>query len=152
MSTSVFVQEKNMLRNLIRTLFALVFITSLVLASFGSLLVAQDATAEPTEDVVEIETGGEGEMAELSGDIVISFQGNDTQTWEALCAAYTEIHPNVNCRVELKPSEGYQEFIRAQFAAGEPTFSLTLTRTAPTRVNRGERTSRRPRWATCVTR
>ena len=73
---------------------------------------------------VEIEGEGEGEMADLSGDIIISFQGRDTQTWGALCAAYMEIHPDVNCIVELKPGEGYQEFIRAQFAAGQPTFSL----------------------------
>jgi ABC-type glycerol-3-phosphate transport system substrate-binding protein len=60
----------------------------------------------------------------LSGQIVVSFQSNDTQTWEALCNAYMEIHPNVDCLVELKPSEGYQEWMRAQFAAGEPRADL----------------------------
>lgn len=111
-----------MLRNLIRTTLTLLFIIILALAAFGSL--AQEATEEPEEDVVEIQTGGDAAAGELSGDIIVSFQGNDTQTWEALCAAYMEIHPGVNCTVELKPGEGYQEFIRAQFAAGEPTFSL----------------------------
>ncbi len=113
-----------MLRKFIRITLVMLFVSLFILASFNSLLVAQDATEEPEEDVIEIETSGEGEMADLSGDIVISFQGNDNQTWEALCAAYVELHPNVNCSVELKPSEGYQEFVRAQFAAGTPTFSL----------------------------
>src|SRR5690606_11648801 len=67
---------------------------------------------------------GESEAGERSGDIIISFQGQDTQTWQALCDAYMERHPNVNCVVELKPSEGYQDFIRTQFAGGNPTFSL----------------------------
>lgn len=113
-----------MLRNLIRTTLALLLIGVLVLGAFGSVIFAQEATEEAEEDVVEIEAGAAGQAGELSGDVIVSFQGNDTQTWEALCAAYMEIHPNVNCVVELKPSEGYQEFIRAQFAAGTPTFSL----------------------------
>ncbi|MCD6290614.1 MAG: extracellular solute-binding protein, partial [Anaerolineae bacterium] len=53
-----------------------------------------------------------------------SLQGKDTQTWEALCNAYQKIHPNVECKVELKPSEGYQEWIRTQFAGGTPKASL----------------------------
>src|SRR5690606_4492093 len=76
------------------------------------------------QDEVEIEGEGESEAGERSGDIIISFQGQDTQTWQALCDAYMERHPNVNCVVELKPSEGYQDFIRTQFAGGNPTFSL----------------------------
>ncbi len=44
----------------------------------------------------------------LSGEIVISFQSNDTQTWEALCAAYEELNPGVDCIVELKSPDGYQ--------------------------------------------
>ncbi|MBZ0296158.1 MAG: extracellular solute-binding protein [Anaerolineae bacterium] len=96
-----------------------IFVTFLLL---GLLVVSFSITI--AQDEVEIEGEGEGEMAELSGDIVVSFQSLDTQTWEALCAAYVELHPNVNCTVELKPSEGYQEFIRTQFAAGDPEFSL----------------------------
>ena len=112
-----------MLRNRIRIMLTLILLSQLVWSSFGPLLQAQDATEEP-EDVIEIEGGASGEAADLSGDIVVSFQTNDNQTWEALCAAYVELHPNVNCRVENKPSDGYQEFIRAQFAAGSPEFSL----------------------------
>ncbi len=106
----------------LKLLFTL-FLLSLLVASFGLVAFAQDDTGGD-DDVVEIEAQDEGDMADLSGDIVISFQGLDNQTWQALCDAYVEMHPNVNCTVELKPSEGYQEFIRTQFAAGDPTFSL----------------------------
>lgn len=61
---------------------------------------------------------------DLAGDVVISFQSNDNQTWEALCARYMELHPNVNCIVELRPPDGYQEWIRTQFASGTPRPSL----------------------------
>src|SRR5690349_18651640 len=105
----------------IRSLLALCLLGILLVASFGSLTLAQDATEE--SDVVEIEGSDSGAAADLSGTITISFAGNDTQTWEAMCAAYKELHPNVDCVVELRPGEGYQEFIRAQFAGGEPTFS-----------------------------
>lgn len=94
----------------------------LTLLMLGLLVISFSITI--AQDEVEIETEGEGEAGELSGDVVVSFQSLDTQTWEALCAAYVEMHPNVNCRVELKPSEGYQEFIRTQFAGGNPEFSL----------------------------
>ena len=76
------------------------------------------------DDAVEITPQTQGAAGELSGNIVVSFVGQDTQTWEAVCAAYTELHPDVNCTVELKPNEGYQEFVRTQFAAGTPEFSF----------------------------
>ena len=107
-------------RNILRLLLALV----LSLTLLSGLALAQESDGDGEDDAVDIETpAGEG-MAELAGDIVVSFQGEDNQTWEAMCAAYTAMHPDVNCRVELKPSEGYQDFIRTQFAAGEPEFSL----------------------------
>lgn len=71
-----------------------------------------------------VATGGVSAQEEKSGEIVISFQGNDTQTWEALCDAYMQLNPGVNCVVELQPGEGYQEWIRTQFAAGTPRASL----------------------------
>ena len=104
-------------------MFRRVYKILLILFSISSLLIAVGGIAL-AQDVVEIETEDEGEAGDLSGRIVISFQQTDTQTWEAMCAAYVELHPNVECVVELKPSEGYQEFIRTQFAAGEPEFSL----------------------------
>ncbi|MEZ4673180.1 MAG: ABC transporter substrate-binding protein [Caldilineaceae bacterium] len=70
-----------------------------------------------------------------SGKIVISFQGRDTQTWEAMCDAYTERNPDVECVVELKPSEGYQEWIRTQFASGVPEASFVNANVVADLVN-----------------
>ncbi len=81
---------------------------------------AEEATAEEVVEVAVTPTPA----GEMTGDIVISFQGEDTQTWEALCAAYADQHPGVNCIIELKPPEGYQEWIRTQFAGGTPKASL----------------------------
>lgn len=75
------------------------------------------------EKVVEIAVTPEPEP-ELEGTIVINMGGSDTQTWENLALAYEAMHPGVDVRVELKPGEGYQEWIQAQFAAGTPETSL----------------------------
>jgi ABC-type glycerol-3-phosphate transport system substrate-binding protein len=58
------------------------------------------------------------------GEVVISLSGSDTQTWKALCDAYTKKNPKVTCSVELKPGEGLQDWIRTQFAGGTPRPSL----------------------------
>lgn len=88
---------------------------------------AQDATPGAEGGLVEIEepsTPVAGEDRGLSGTITVSVQGNDTQTWQALADAYTALNPGVDVKVEVKPGEGYQEFIRAQFASGTPEVSL----------------------------
>jgi len=60
----------------------------------------------------------------LEGEIYINLPGQDKMSWEAVAKAYMKIHPGVKVHVELKPPEGYPEWIRAQFAAGEPKASL----------------------------
>ena len=106
--------------------FLILLLSTSLLVYLGSVAWAQEGGGDDDDDdVVEIEGSDDADgMGDMSGDIIISFSGDDTQTWEALCEAYMGMHPNVNCIVELKPAEGYQEFIRAQFAAGEPEFSL----------------------------
>lgn len=86
-----------------------------------------EEAATPTSELVEIapaETAAAADGDELEGEVTINFQSNDTQTWEAVAKAYMAKHPKVKVNVELKPSEGYQEWIRAQFAAGTPKSSL----------------------------
>jgi hypothetical protein len=108
----------------------------------------------------------------MAGDIVISIQGEDTQTWQALCDAYTAKNPNANCSVELKPGEGYQDWIRTQFAGGTPRPSwvngnvvadlmapsssstsrtIWTARTPITKANHGATASIRPSWPSPAT-
>jgi ABC-type glycerol-3-phosphate transport system substrate-binding protein len=85
---------------------------------------AQESTPEGG-GLVEISTpAGGGAASERTGTIVIAIQSTDTQTYQALADAYTALNPNVTVRVEVKPADGYQEYIRAQFAAGTPEASI----------------------------
>jgi len=85
---------------------------------------AQDSTPEGG-GLVEISTPSAGETTtERTGTIVIATQGNDSQSYQAVADGYMALNPGVEIRVELKPGDGYQEFIRAQFAAGTPAESI----------------------------
>ncbi len=84
---------------------------------------AQEST--PADDgLVDITAAGTAEATARTGTVVISVQGNDEQTYQALADGYMALNPEVDVRVELKPADGYQEFIRAQFAAGTPEVSV----------------------------
>lgn len=97
-------------------------------ASVPAILVRLDAVAQdstPEGGLVDIATPGGDEAAqERTGTIVIATQSNDVQSYQAVADGYMALNPGVDVRVELKPSEGYQEFIRAQFAAGTPEVSV----------------------------
>ena len=98
-------------------------------ASVPAMLLRIDAAAQDSTPegggLVDIATpGGDEAAGELTGAVVISTQGNDTQSYQAVADAYMALNPGVDVRVELKPGEGYQEFIRAQFAAGTPEASI----------------------------
>lgn len=84
---------------------------------------AQDSTPDDG-GLVDITAAGTAEAADRAGTIVISVQSTDVQTYQALADGYMALNPDVDVRVELKPSDGYQEFIRAQFAAGTPEVSI----------------------------
>jgi ABC-type glycerol-3-phosphate transport system substrate-binding protein len=82
---------------------------------------------EAAPAVVEVEATPEAEDV-LEGEIVISIDSNDVQTYQALADAYMELHPKVRVIVELKPSGGnpdaYNQWLRAQFAVGVPRVSI----------------------------
>lgn len=84
------------------------------------------AVATSASDLVEIAPTSSTGVAtdELEGEININLSSTDTQTWGALAKAYMEKHPKVKVTVELKSGQGYQEWVRAQFASGTPTSSL----------------------------
>jgi raffinose/stachyose/melibiose transport system substrate-binding protein len=95
----------------------------LMLTSGATTAFAQDAT--PSDGLVPIATTEAGETtAELAGTIIVAVQSTDVQTYQALADAYVAQNTEVEVRVELKPTEGYQEFIRAQFAGGTPEVSI----------------------------
>ena len=85
---------------------------------------AQDST--PADGgLVPITSGDAGTAtANLSGTITLAVQSTGTQTYQALADAYMAKQGGVDVQVELKPSDGYQEFIRAQFAGGTPEVSI----------------------------
>jgi len=76
-----------------------------------------EATKAPEPTAVPEATAAP-EVTGMEGEIVVSFQSQDNQTWKALCDAYVAKNPQAKCSVELKPSEGYQDWIRAQFSTG----------------------------------
>jgi raffinose/stachyose/melibiose transport system substrate-binding protein len=99
---------------------------------------AAEATAAPeptvgatdavttTDQVVDIQAGTQI-TTELEGQIVISLQSNDVQTYQALADAYMKLHPKVKVLVELKAPGGedsYLQWIRTQFSAGTPRVSI----------------------------
>lgn len=89
-----------------------------------SSVLAQDAT--PGDGgLVPIGTAEAGSStSKLSGTITLSPQSTDVQTYQALADDYKSKNPGVEVRVELKPADGYQEFLRAQFAGGTPDVSI----------------------------
>lgn len=76
---------------------------------------------------------------ELSGVITISLQDTDTTTWEGIADAYTKLHPQVQVKVELKPSgPEYGDWVRTQFAAGIPEADLLNANMVWDLVNAGK--------------
>jgi raffinose/stachyose/melibiose transport system substrate-binding protein len=63
----------------------------------------------------------------LQGTIRISLTGNDQDVWQQVAAAYELLHPGVKVVVDLKPQDGYPDYINAGFAAGTPPFDLVNT-------------------------
>ncbi len=97
-----------------------------LLANLGAPGSAAAQESTPAEGgLVPISTPAAGsESATLAGTVIIAVQSTDVQTYQALADAYMALNPDVEIRVELKPADGYQEFIRAQFAGGAPEASV----------------------------
>ncbi|GGD84584.1 ABC transporter substrate-binding protein [Paenibacillus nasutitermitis] len=61
---------------------------------------------------------------EFSGEININVQSENKEGWEAVAKAYTEKHPKVKINVDVKPGEGYADWLRAQLSAGTPAADI----------------------------
>ena len=84
------------------------------------------APTKPAAEVVEVKpTDTPVSKPEEGGRVVVGIGTTDVQTWEALKAAYEKIHPEITVDLQIRPGgEGYEEWVRAQFAAGEPEVSV----------------------------
>ena len=62
-------------------------------------------------------TAAFAEGDDFSGTVTISLYSAKgvQEAWEAVGAAYTAKHPNVKVVVDLKPSDGYADWVKAAF-------------------------------------
>lgn len=73
--------------------------------------------------------GSEKAASDNSGEkktITVSVQSGDgvQQGWEAVAAAYEELHPDVDVVVDLKPVDGYADWVQKVFTADDPTADI----------------------------
>lgn len=74
----------------------------------------------------------------LSGTIHINLQGNNQDVWQQVAAAYMKLHPNVKVIVNLKPAQGYADYISTGFTAGTPPFDLVQINQNAALINAGK--------------
>jgi len=75
---------------------------------------------------------------DLSGTIHINLSGNNQDVWQQMAIAYELLHPNVKVVVDLKPGQGYADYISAGFAAGAPPFDLVYNNQNAALINGGK--------------
>ncbi|MFC5406257.1 ABC transporter substrate-binding protein [Cohnella soli] len=81
-----------------------------------SAAASQSATGEasPSGD------GGGQPAKELEGTIKVSLNNGKPDVWGAVGEAYAKLHPKVKVVMDMKPTNGYKEWLTSQFAAGQP--------------------------------
>ena len=90
------------------------FVAWLLVAIVGSMLVLGGGFS------------GNAQASELEGTININLQAEIgvQEGWEAVAAAYMQQHPNVKVVVDLKPAEGYAEWLKGILGMADPTADL----------------------------
>ncbi|MDI4647470.1 ABC transporter substrate-binding protein [Cohnella hashimotonis] len=63
----------------------------------------------------------------LKGNIRISLRGQSAEVWGKVAASYEALHPGVKVNVDIKPAEGYRDWLQAQYAAGVPEADFVQT-------------------------
>lgn len=88
---------------------------------------ADSTPVEDSESDSESEADSDSEAAkDFSGTITISAQaraGAD-EAWKAVAAAYNEYHPNVEIVVDLKPADGYGDWIANTCRSENPAVDI----------------------------
>lgn len=86
-----------------------------------------EKSAAPTEAATQAPAEEPTEAPDtLSGTITINTQAGPgaKEAWDAVAKGYMAIHKNVNVVVDLKPSEGYAEWIQGMFGTADPTADI----------------------------
>ncbi|MFD0712108.1 ABC transporter substrate-binding protein [Paenibacillus sp. GCM10027626] len=118
----------------IRKKLSLLLIASLMIAVFAACSnnspgTSSTNTPPPAEPAPEPEPKKEPDKQEepKSGTLRISLRGSSSEVWGKVAEAYMAKHPGVKVEVDIKPAEGYREWLQAQFAAGEPEADFVNT-------------------------
>ncbi|QGQ99044.1 extracellular solute-binding protein [Paenibacillus psychroresistens] len=82
------------------------------------------APATPAPETPAPETATPVPEVELSGEININLGSTNNAGWNAIAKAYTALHPKVKVNVELKPAEGYADWLRAQLSSDQPAADI----------------------------
>jgi ABC-type glycerol-3-phosphate transport system substrate-binding protein len=83
-------------------------------------------TTKATTDHKETSGDTTETKKELEGTITINVQASPgmQEAWQAVADAYMKIHPKVKVIVDLKPSEGYAEWIKNMFGTENPSADI----------------------------
>lgn len=84
-------------------------------------------TSGTTPDGAKNNSDPGAEADTLQGTINISLRGQSAEVWGKVAASYEALHPNVKVNVDMKPAEGYRDWLQAQYAAGEPEADFVQT-------------------------
>ncbi|QGQ99687.1 carbohydrate ABC transporter substrate-binding protein [Paenibacillus psychroresistens] len=66
---------------------------------------------------------------EWAGEININSPSTNSAGWNAVAAAYNKLNPKVKVNVEMKPSAGYADWLRAQLTSDKPTPDIVVNNT-----------------------
>ncbi|WP_433938075.1 ABC transporter substrate-binding protein [Paenibacillus lautus] len=118
-----------------RKIVSLILISSLMIiiaagcTSSGPNTASPSPSEQPTpaDNKTPAEPAGEDTEKPKSGTIQISLRGASAEVWGKVAEAYMAKHPDVKVVVDIKPAEGYREWLQAQFAAGEPEADFVNT-------------------------
>ncbi len=89
-------------------------------------LVLTPLTAGGTEEKGLTPMPAAAKVDTLKGEININLQSSPglPGAWKALADAYMKKHPNVKINVDLKPAEGYADWLKNQLSKDNPTADL----------------------------
>lgn len=97
----------------------------IVLLTMGTFAGCTGASENGSDEIEAVEQGS-NKVDEKKHVITINTQAGVgvEEAWKAVGAAYTQIHPNVEVVVDLKPTEGYGEWVQNIFTTQNPSTDI----------------------------